>query len=216
MATTSNFYQYVLPDVSGCPEISVDIAIRAAVIDFCEKSLVIQRDHDPITVLVGVIDYDLEPPTNNVVTKVMRVWFKNLELQAMAPDNVYHAEIYNNLFVGANVNQSEPRFYLQKDSRTVTIYPIPKETATNALTMRVAYKPTRTAQIIDDSIFEDYAETIAYGAKYRLLSMASKPWTNGPAAAAAMTLFNSGVNVARQRASRGNSRADIRVTLTGV
>jgi hypothetical protein len=216
MATTSNFYQYVLPDVSNCPEISADIAIRAAVIDFCEKTLVLQRDHDPVTVVAGVIDYDLEPPTNNLVTKVMRVWFKGIELEAMAPDNVLHAEIYNSLFVGANVNQSDPRFYLQKDARSLTIYPVPKATASNALTMRVAYKPTRSAQIIDDFLYEDYAETIAYGAKYRLLSMANKPWTNGPAAGAALAQFNAGVNVARQRASRGNSRADVRVSLTGV
>jgi hypothetical protein len=216
MATTSNFYQYVLPDVSGCPEISADIAIRAAVIEFCEKSLVLQRDHDPLQVVAGIIDYDLEPATDNLVTKIMRVWFKDVELIPIAPDNVARAEIYNSAFTGANVSQSDPRFYLQKDARTLTIYPIPKATVSNALTIRVAYKPTRTAKVIDDFLFEDYAETIAHGAKFRLLSMASKPWTNGPAAAAAMALFNSGVNVARQRASRGNSRADVRVTLTGV
>jgi hypothetical protein len=82
--------------------------------------------------------------------------------------------------------------------------------------LRVALKPTRKATTFDDILFEDYAEGIAHGAKYRLLGMANKPWTNGPAAASALSLFNAAVNVARNRAARGNTRGDVRVTLTGV
>jgi hypothetical protein len=106
--------------------------------------------------------------------------------------------------------------FLQKDERSISVFPIPKETASNSLTMRVALKPSRSAATFDDVLFEDYAEVIASGAKYRLLSMANKPWTNGPASAANLTAFMSGVNAARSRAIRGNSRAEVRVRLTGV
>lgn len=215
-ATLDNFYAYVLPEVPGCPEITADVAIRSALIEFCEKSLVVQRDHDPVSVLKGLVDYDLEPPTGQLVVKVLKAWYRSKELDPVAPDNIDKAEVYNTLFVNADVSQADPRQYLQKDERTVSLFPIPKESASNALTMRVALKPTRTATAFEDVLFQDYAEIIAHGAKYRLLGMANKPWTNGPAASSALTLFNAGVNVARQRASRGNTRADVRIHLTGV
>ena len=216
MATLSDFYKYVIPEAPGCPEITADIAIASSMIEFCEKSLVIQRDHDPLTVVAGVTDYDLEPPTGQLVAKVMKVWFKSSELTPAAPDSINKSEVYNTLFTGADVNRADPSRYLQKTERTISLYPIPKTTSANSLTLRVALKPTRAATSFDDVLLEDYAEVIAYGAKYRLLSMANKPWTNGPSSAASLALFGSGVNLARQRASRGNSRAELRVRLTGV
>jgi hypothetical protein len=216
MAKLSDFYPYVLPDVPACPEITADVALSASLIEFCEKSLIVQRNHDPITVILNTTDYDLEPPTGQLVVKVMRAWYKNTKLEPIAPDNVEAATVYNTLFSEASVTKAEPRQFLQKDERTITVYPVPKETVANALTLRVALKPTRKATTFDDVLFEDYAEGVAYGAKYRLLSMSNKPWTNGPAAANSLTLFNAAVNVARSRAARGNTRGNVRVTLTGV
>lgn len=216
MATLDNFYPYVMPDFPGCPEITVDVALRGALIEFCEKTLIVQRDHDPITVVAGITDYDLEPPTGTLVTKVMRAWYRQVLLEPVAPDNVLYAQVYNTMYEGAELTKAEPRNFIQKEERSITLYPIPKETSKNALTIRIALKPTRSATTFEDVLFEDYAEAIAHGAKYRLFSMSGKPWTNGPAAAAALNFFNSAVNVARQRASRGSSRADVRVTLNGV
>lgn len=216
MATLDDFYQYVLPEVPGCPEITADVAIRSALIEFCEKSHVIQRNHDPVTILAGITDYELEPPTGQLVVKVMRAWYRTLELDPAAPDSVPKAEVYNTLFTGADKSRADPRVFLQKDERSISVFPIPKETVSNSLTMRVALKPTRVAATFEDVLFEDYAEVIASGAKYRLLSMANKPWTNGPASAANLTVFMSGVNAARSRAIRGNSRAEVKIRLTGV
>lgn len=216
MSVLSDFYPYILPEVPGCPELTVDVAIRSSLIEFCEKSLVVQRDLDPVTVIAGSIDYDLEPPDGQLVSKILRVWYKSTELPPVAPDNVDAAEAYNRLFSGANTDRAEPKSFFQKDDVTLSVYPIPKDTVPNGLTIRAALKPTRSAEEFEDVLFQDYAEVIANGAKYRLLSMASKPWTNGPAANVALALFNSGINVARQRGSRGGTRANVRIRLTGV
>lgn len=216
MATLSDFYPYILPQVPGCPELTADVAIRSALIEFCEKSLIIQRDLDPVTVVKGIVDYDIDPPANQLVTRVMRVWYKDKELTPTAPDNVNSSEVYNQLFPDADKSRSDPRIFLQKDERTFTIFPIPMDTVANGLTVRAALKPTRTTETVEDVLFEDYAETVAQGALYRLLSIPGKPWMNGPASAAALAMFNSTINVARQRASRGHTRADLRVRLTGV
>jgi hypothetical protein len=216
MATLDSFYPYILPDVQGCPEPTIDVAIRSAAIEFCEKSLAFQRDLDPVTVVKNIIDYDLEPPDQQLVVRIMRMWFKGTELHPVAPDFVSKPEIYNSLFSGADKSASDPRHYIQKDERTFTLYPIPPDTVANALTMRVALKPSRSATTIEDDLFEEYAEVIAHGAKFRLLSMASKPWTNGPAASASLTLFNNGINAAMLRGYRGGTRAGLRVQMRSI
>lgn len=213
MATLSNFYPYVLPEVPGCPEISVDVALRSSLIEFCEKSLVIQRDHDPLTVVAGVVDYDFEPPTGSLVIKVMKAWYKSEELIPLAPDEVEDAELYNRSFSDANTAGSQPRYILQKDERTFSLYPIPDANVANGLTMRVAYKPTRTASSFEDVLFEDYAEVIAAGAKARLMMSPGKTYTNPQLAVAMMDMFGRGVNTARSRAGRGHVRSDLSVQM---
>jgi hypothetical protein len=213
MATLSNFYPYVLPEVPGCPEMTVDLALKSSIIEFCEKSLILQRDHDPLTVVAGVVDYDFEPPTGSLVVKIMKAWYKSKELKPVAPDEVDKAELYNRSFSGADTNQQEPQYILQKDERTFSLYPVPDTNAANALTMRVAYKPTRVATAFEDVLFEDYAEVIAHGAKARLFMSPGKTYTNPQLAVAAMDQFGRGVNTARQRAVRGHVRSDLSVQM---
>jgi hypothetical protein len=214
--TYEDFYDEVLPYLPGCTPALAKVAIRNAVIDFCEGSLIIQRDHDPVTILEGTIDYDFEPPTGYLVTKIMRAWYKGTELDPKAPDELPAAMIYNRGYPGAVITKSDPTMITQKDERSYTLYPFPKEAAASALTMRVALKPTRSSSTIEDVVFEDYAEIIGHGAKYRLMSAPSKPFTSPDGAAASKLFFDEGVNVARQRAIRGYVRSDLRVQIPRV
>jgi hypothetical protein len=111
------------------------------------------------------------------------------------------------------VNRGDPNFYIQKDLRTYSLYPIPKETARLALTMRVALKPTRSATTIDDFIFEEYAETIGHGAIARLALSQGKPYSDLKLAAARNGMYLTGVNVARDRAQKGYVRASRHVKI---
>ena len=131
----------------------------------------------------------------------------------MAPDELPASIIYNKNYANAVVTKQDPQLITQKDERTYTVYPFPKETSASALTMRVALKPTRASAMIDDVIFEDYAEVIGHGAKFRLMSSPAKPFTSDSGAAASKMFFDKGVNVARQRATRGYVRSDLRVSI---
>lgn len=82
--------------------------------------------------------------------------------------------------------------------------------------MRVALKPTRSSSTIEDVIFEDYAEVIGHGAKFRLMSAPNKPYSDIAGAALSRTIFEEGMNTARQRATRGYVRSDLRVKLLKV
>lgn len=212
MAAYDDFLPYVLPDTPGCPEVTAIQAIRSSAIDFCERSLILQRDHDPVTVVKGIIDYDFDPPlANTLVTKLMRAWFERDEVEIVAPDMVGDVTVYNALFANANPMTGKTMQIIQKDERTFSVLPKPDKTYQNALTMRVALKPTRASTTCEDVLFEDYAEFIAHGAKARLCMTPGKSYTNPDVAALGNVMFTQGVNRALQRAVRGHTRAALAV-----
>lgn len=207
------FFPYVLPEVPGASEFGAVIAIRASCIEFCEKSFILTRDHDPISVIKNVIDYDFEPPTGYLVIKVMKAWMNNRPIDPLAPDVVKDPAVYNQLFSNYQAQPSTPQYYLQKQERQISLWPMPDQNYTNSLTMRVALKPTRASTTVDDVLFEDYAEAIASGALSRLMMSAGKAYTNPEMAAVHKGLFNQGINMARQRATHGHVRANLQVKL---
>ena len=212
MTAHTAFLDYVLPHVPGCTNEMALLEIKNTIIDFCEKSLVLQVDHDPVTTIAGIMDYELEPPRDFLVTKVMKAWFKGQELTPQSIEEIQTPSVFNQNS-GYLVNRGDPRYILQKDARTFSVYPIPNERVTNALTLRVALKPTRSATTIDDLIFEEYAETIGHGAISRLALSPDKPYTDPRLAAARAGLYQAGLNVARERALKGYVRTSKHVKM---
>lgn len=212
-ASYEDFFSNILPEAPGAAEMIVANAVRNACIEFCEKSLILQRDHDPVTLKSGVVDYDLEPPKGYIVVKVMKAWLEDQQLDPLAPDVVREASVYNRLFSSYQDKSSTPRFYLQKDERSISVWNPPDKDYANGLTMRVALKPTRASESIESVILEDYAETIASGALSRLMMSVGKPYTNVEMAAVHKGLFQQGINVARSRALHGQVRSNLSVKL---
>lgn len=212
MTAHTSFLDYVLPHVPGCTKAMALQEIKNTIIDFCEKSLIIQVDHDPVTAVASIMDYDFEPPSNRLVVKVMRAWYKGTELDGQSIDMVATPSVFNQNS-GYIVDSGDPRVFLQKDARSFSIYPIPKETAANSLTLRVALKPTRSSTSIDDFIFEEYAEVIGNGAISRLCLSPGKPYSNPQIAMARNALYISGLDVARDRAQNGYVRASKQVQM---
>lgn len=213
MTSYDAFLPRVLIDAYGCPEIVAIQAIRDSVIEFCVRSNFIQRDHDPITATAGVSDYDLEPPNGQLVIKILKCWFRTSELSPIAPDYVNTPAFYNSEIPENAPLLATPLSFTQKDERTFSIYPIPKDTVVSGLTLRVSLKPTRSSTFCEDSLYEDYAEAIAHGALSKLLASPGKAYLNVGAAGMHGTAFTSGINDARQRASRGHVRSGMQVRM---
>ena len=147
-----------------------------------------------------------------MVTKVLKAWFKGVELTPQGIDEIKTPSQFNTAS-GYVVDKGDPRYIYQKDARTFSVYPIPKAADKQSLTLRVALKPTRSATTIDDFIFEEYAETIGHGAITRLALSPGKPYTNPQLAAARNGLYNAGLNVARDRAQKGYVRTSKHVKM---
>ena len=206
------FLDYVLPHVPGCTNEMALLEIKNTLVDFCEKTQIIQVDHDPIGTIANIQDYDLEPPTGYLVVKILKAWFKGVELAGQGIDEIKSPSQFNQNS-GYVVDKGDPRYIYQKDARSFSVYPIPNTSESQSLTLRVALKPTRSATTIDNFIFEEYAETIGHGVITRLALSPGKPYSNPSLAAARNGLYLAGVNVARDRALKGYVRTSKHVKM---
>lgn len=213
MKSHNDFLDYVMPHVPGATVNMALHEIKSTIIDFCEKSLILQETLDPIAVIANTSDYDLEPPKHRLVVKILRGWYKNRLLDAESTDNINDATLYNKHITDVVTRKGDPFVIMQKDPRTFTLYPEPSETVASAVTLRVALKPTRAVDTIDDFIFEDYAETIGHGVISRMALSPDKPYYDTKLAVARDALYRAGLNVARDRALKSFVRANKHVKL---
>jgi hypothetical protein len=208
------FFSWVLPDVAGCPEITAIQSIRDSAIQFCELSLIHQADHDPISVVAKIADYDLETPiTNTRIVKVMKAFYKGQELTPASPDEVTDPSVYNSSIGGYTTTYQPPRSFFQKDTASITLMPIPDQSLANAITMRVALVPSRSSIACEDFLFEQWVEYISAGAIARLQMSSGKTYSNTQAASINQARFMAGVNIARSRAVRGFNRSSLSVQM---
>lgn len=216
MKTFDDFLPYVLPDVPGCPESVASDAIVSAAIEFCEKSLVLQRDHDPVNVLAGRPDYDLDSPISQMlVCKVMKAWFLRHVLTPVGPDDMDDPYAYQAALgqSGSNYGVAIPMYFVQKEERTITLWPAPQSDTAQGLTLRVALKPMRAATSFDDVLFEDWVDVITAGAKAALQTTPGKTFTNPQLALGNQGAFMAGTNRAMVRGNKGLTRTSLSVRM---
>lgn len=190
----SSFYQYVAPDVYECPEITMEIAVRDAAIEFCRRTFVWQEMLDPVITIKNISEYDLEMPSGTVVEHVLEAICDGRELTAV---KLRDLPTNRDTFVG------KPTAYSLMFGDQVKLYPVPDNKG--LLRLMVALTPSSTASGIDSTLFERYKEVIAHGAKHRLMSVPSKSWSNPAAAQYHMTQFMRGIGEARIRADNNMS-----------
>lgn len=214
MKLYEDFLSWVLPEVTGCPEITAIQAIRDSAIRFCEQSLIHQADHDPVSVIAKVNDYDLETPvTGTRIVKVMKAWYQGQELHPNAPDQINSPLAYNQRIGGYDTTYSDPQVFFQKDPVTFSVFPIPEKAVASAITLRVALAPVRNSTGCDDQLFEQWVEPIAAGAVAKLQMSSGTPWSNPKAGMVNQLRFINGVNEARGKALHGYTRANLSVRL---
>lgn len=214
MAMLSDFYPYVMPSAPGLLESLADQVIRDICIDFCSKSIIIQRTLDPVSVVAGVPDYDFAPPDGTRVHMIMQAWFLGNQINAINADTPYlKAELFNTLFPGAATAPGTPSHLIQKNDTSFTLDMPPRETLALAITMRAALKPTRDAMEVDDLLLNDYAFEIGQGALSRLMKMPKQPFSDPITAPTCEMAYVVARNAALIRANKAFGRSGDRVEI---
>jgi hypothetical protein len=200
--TWADFYNEVLPDLPGCTTALADNAIKNAAIEFLERSMAWRVETAPITLTAAVPTYTLNNPAGSIVVEIIDALVSGLQITPKSPDQL------NVLYQNWRNETGDAAYYYRPTPSTIRVAPTPSVTTVGALVLSMALKPSRAATGIDSELFEQYMEVIAAGAKYRLMIMQKKPWSDPSRAGVQQVVFNNGIAAANL--AKGRSRAPIR------
>lgn len=203
-AALNLFYPWALPHISGVPDPYLDQCIRDACIDFCVMSDAVQRVLTPINVVALTQDYAVTPPSDMLLVRVKFVGMEGVELGPVPTDQVDSATALSGGTVGSDtIDTGTPKWFFQKTpgSTSISLHPVPDVASTAGLVIKASFKPTLTALVVDDLLYNEYAEAIAMGAVARVKATPHQPFTGDPRMYALR--FASAAKMARDRASFG-------------
>jgi len=187
----------IIPMVPGCPDSLIETYVRSALIELCEKAGVYQRELDPVTTVANLYEYDLEPPDNTVVDKILWVVHKGKDLEAITTGLLERRKPKWR----DSDRTGEPEYFIKASQKTFFLVPVPNETIVSSTVLRVQLKPTITSVSCDTEVMTDYRDTIVNGALLRLLRLPSKEWTDYAGAGVYGQLFAQGVLDAERKSS---------------
>ena len=206
-AILSDFLPYIFTDVQDCPIPIINLHLRSALIEFCNKSRLWKVDFE-LNLLDGKNEYTLiSPESETTVIDVASLRVKNginsTQYTPVGNDEQYHGTSESEL------NWKNPQWRDQTTENgsisdwffrdgVLTITPTPAHGAANDpnfvdwMRGRMVLQPTRVATEYPDILFTEYAEEIAAGAKSKIMSMPRRGWTDSGQAAMHHVLFKRG------------------------
>lgn len=190
-----DFIPDVLPMVPGCTDILVVQHIRAAAIELCEKSYFYHEDLDPVTVVPGIYEYDLDVPRNTVAHKLLWAVLEGRYVEFAG--SALMAERYPNW--REKETRGKPKLIAQVRPDAFWLCPIPQDKVKNGLIIHAVLKPTRRSTSIEERVAEECHDAIVNGALFRLLRLPSKDWTDLGGAKVYGALFQDGIREAEVR-----------------
>lgn len=206
MSRYEAFLPEVLPYVPECPEIVAVNAIRNAVIEFCDKSLWLVYEHDPITIYANNGVYELDLPNETISARILDGWVNNLPVVPRGEDEIKRLYPFNWREI-----EGRPMSVTQLDPTEVIFVPRPTDSDVYTAQLLVALKPTRSSLNCDDSLFERWAEKIGFGARARLHELPGQTFSDPNLALRYRALFNQAIGEAKIERNRGLTRAAMRV-----
>lgn len=210
LISLEEFYTDIYPTVPGCPEMTIENAIRAAAILFCANTGIAQFDMDPITVVAGQPEYDFETPDELVVHTIVSASHDGNPLDVLSPRLVEQRFPRHRKYEGA------PKGILRKTSDTFFLYPTPHDTQANSLYITVAVKPATGSEFVPQILLDDHKEAIVAGTLARLLMIPKKDWTDPGTAGVHAAAFERGMTDAKRRARRADEGATPRTSYGGI
>lgn len=191
----------VIADLPGVPDPVAESAIRRAAIDLCANAGVWRHKPAPIAVVAGTASYAIPTPSGSRVESILEASVGGRPL-ALPGDSVSTAGIAG--LLGAPVAASLDPF-----NGGVLIAPVPASDL--SLDLIVTLVPSVAAAEIPDLLANRYADTLAHGARARLMMMLRQPWSDPAMAQAEAAMFSDGVSEAHIAMLRGSSLGTLRV-----
>lgn len=197
------FYDYIVPDLPGCPFAVADHALRLAAIAFCEQSMAWRYQHPDVTVIAATAEYAFVPPAESVVHTITYAEFEGEAIETHAGES--------NIMIDDWHNQTGTPEYVLGGYTGITLVPTPDVAGT--LTMTVVLKPSPTAIGVDDNVFNEYRAAIVHGALAMLMLSPKKPYSSPNLATYHQQQFTIAAGMAGMRQARNYTRAPLQTAI---
>jgi len=191
----------VRPSVSGCPEPVMINAIRNAAIKLCELSFFWETQVDPLVMLAGIAEYEIDQPMGQRIIRINKaigsrgVLAFRTEADMDAVNPLWRDRSGDGVSAPVMVNP-----------RLIRMYPVPLSGG-EQIDLRAIVKPSPISDVIEDYVYDDFYTGIAAGAIASLCAMPGKEWTNFDLVAYYKKIFNDDVFTAKARVAKGYSGA---------
>ena len=201
MAALSSFLPLIAPFVPGAPDVAMENAALQGAIEFCERTLTLQRKLASVATVIDQANYTLVQ-AGEVVHKLLGVKLGGKPLR-LPTQTALDAEDTPTMSVIA------PTDALLVAPMTLQLYP-PPSAASLSIIVRAAMRPSQTATTVDDGLFERHARTIADFACYWLMVQPETAYYNKGAAEVRFNAFEAAVGREKARVLRNHARSGSR------
>lgn len=203
MATLSTLLGRIHDEFPSVPEGLALRALADSAKEFFTRTHAWQDKLSSVSLRVGSNTYDLSADDG-----VQIVALKDVRIagERLVPAAVEQARLQSSL-PGPGV----PSAFVQVSPTSIELNRAPADAA--RLTVRAALTLALNATAVDipDTVFDEYGEAIAQGAKMRLVRQASQPWSAPEAGSLYATSYYSAINAAKIRAMSSMGEADMQV-----
>ena len=191
--TPDQFHPYIRVDVPDCPDPVINANVISACAEFCRETLAWTEFQDYLALFDGVIDYEIDVPSQSRLIQVMDVWLGSTKLVALTMKDLQR--VLPNWMDSVG---SLPVYYTAAVERgMIRLHPKPSNVTGKKLSLRIALVPSSNAKTLPDFLELHHFEAIASGVKARLMMMASASWFNPQLAERHRQFFLEGINSAR-------------------
>lgn len=181
-----------------CPISGIVAQVREAAREFCARARIwtdISQDAD---VLAGESAYGLRPQDQADIRSVLVVRFQGNRLRPLNPDQ------WRSL---PDQRASAPQCFIFNEPNVLRLHPTPTVDVVGALLVEVVLMPSVSSAQGPEFLLAKYGNTIAQGAKSRLMLMPDRPWTDAGGGAFFAKEFGDGVAGATINVEQGGADA---------
>jgi hypothetical protein len=207
MKPLDQFLSRLNPLAPGCPQPMAAQALLDAAIEFCDASMVVRYITAPAPAQEGVGSYDIDLPSQQVLSRVLTAWYGGRPLTLAPRQTVLGYAAYHAGMPG------RPRWAFVNDDGAITLMPTPDDKHLADVVLQIATRPARTATMVDDALFDDWAEAIVGGALARLAVIPGTPFNSPELASLGQARFARGLSDATLEARKGNVVGDVAVRM---
>ena len=191
----------IVPDVPGCPDPTVVLALRRATRHFFEQTRIWRMWLAPVSIIKGTLNYGLVLPAQTNLVGLERATLNGRTLSVLTAPSLPSD------WQTQTIQQASGVF---TEDRTTFNF-LPAQTTGDIVKIEVTLKPGEESLGVEDIFFDQYADILATGAKARLMLQPAKPYSNAAMGMGLEQQFNDAITDVSIRRARGFATTSLTV-----